>query len=117
MRVLVIDDDKAILQAIKMVLTDCGCKTFIFESAEKIEKLVKEKKPDLIFLDIMLSGLNGLNTIKLLKAKAYSKNIPLVIISARADVAAESLESGADDFLAKPFDINDLVEMVGKYRK
>jgi len=113
-RVLVADDDPAILEVITFMLDDAGydSKTTVDGHTEKI---VEEYQPDVILLDIWMSGLDGRTICKSLKKKKSTKNIPIIMISANKDTETIARESGADDFLSKPFEMNDLLSIVAKY--
>jgi CheY-like chemotaxis protein len=71
--------------------------------------------PDLLLLDIWMSGIDGRDICKELKQKENTKKIPIVLISASREIERSALEAGADDFLAKPFEIDDLLEKIEKH--
>src|SRR3982750_4402058 len=97
-QILVIDDDEAILEAFKLALTDAG---FGVETSLKdgkfIQKRMSQKNlPDLIILDVLLSGYDGRDICKKLKADAKTKYIPTIMISAHPDAKKSAIEAGAD---------------------
>ncbi len=113
-RVFVIDDDQDILEAIQYILDGSGYQTITNTGDEYILNKVQEAKPDVIILDILLSGKDGREICKILKKNKETKHIPIIMISAHAN-AADSIETcGADDFIAKPFEMD---EFLGKIEK
>lgn len=113
-KILVADDDPAILDAISMMLELEGYLVDITVNGETIYKMEKDF-PDLLLLDIWMSGQDGREICKYLKNNNQTKHIPIIMISASNDVIKSAVEAGADDFLAKPFDIDDLLDKVVKY--
>lgn len=114
-QILVCDDDPSILEIIKIILEDSGFVVKILSSGKGIEKKVLEYQPDLILLDIWMPGIDGKEITKLLKRKKETKNIPIIVVSALNETEKLAKELGADDFLAKPFDMNDLLSKANKY--
>ncbi|QQL51504.1 response regulator transcription factor [Mucilaginibacter ginkgonis] len=105
--ILVADDDEAIVDAIRGILEYSGHEVLQVYDGTSVMDAVKGR-PDLIILDIAMGGHDGLTVCKQLKRQASTKNIPVLIISAGHNVHQPSLEAGADDFLAKPFEMEDL---------
>jgi len=113
-KILVADDDPAILEVITLILEDAGYEVTNSVNGETVEK-ADGALPDLILLDIWMSGMDGREICKHLKTKQKTKNIPIIMVSANRDAEAIALEAGANDFLAKPFDMYRLLSMVEKY--
>lgn len=115
--ILAIDDDSDILDAIRFTLEGEGYKVITSEKGEYIENLYDKDNglPDLIILDVLLSGKDGRTICKKLKSQKDTKHIPVIMISAHPDAEKSSKEVGADDFLAKPFNISMLLTTVEKY--
>ncbi len=112
-RILVIDDDVSILEALNMMLQDAGYDTETStKNGEYVERSLKRQLPDLIVLDILLSGHDGRTICKKLKSQDATKKIPIILISAHPDAQKTAFEAGADDFLEKPFNIDDLLAKV-----
>jgi len=117
-RVLIVDDEPDIVESIKFSLEledDIGT----IEAYDGEEALAKARKeaPDLILLDIMLPKINGYKVARLLKFDAAYKNIPIIMLTARAqesDIKTGG-ETGANEYVTKPFDMEMLVAMVKKY--
>lgn len=116
-RILVIDDDPGILDAVSLILTDSGYQVEILLKADKAYEKVAVFKPDLILLDVLMSGNDGREICKNLKTDSETKNIPIVLTSAHPDVSSYAKNYQADGFLAKPFDIDVLLDTVKKKMK
>jgi CheY-like chemotaxis protein len=115
-KILVADDDPAILEVITLMLEDAGYEVTTSVNGETAEK-VHGVLPDLILLDIWMSGMDGRDICKHLRANKKTMHIPIVMVSANRDAQAIALDAGANDFLAKPFEMNRLLAMVEKYAK
>jgi CheY-like chemotaxis protein len=76
---------------------------------------LKKVFPDLLLLDMWMSGEDGREICRYLKKEAETKHIPIIMISAGRDIKEAAKEAGADDFLAKPFEFDDLLKLVKKY--
>lgn len=116
-KILVVDDDPDILDAIQFVLDDAGYTVTTTEKGEYAENLrdTNGGLPDLIVLDVLLSGKDGRLICKRLKSQASTRHIPIVMISAHPGAEHSVKEVGADDFLAKPFEVDVLLEKVARY--
>lgn len=115
--ILVVDDDPDILDAVRYTLEDAGYTVTVTEKAEYAENLHDKNGglPALIILDVLLSGKDGRTICKKLKNQVETKHIPIIMISAYPDAEKSIKEVGANDFLAKPFEIADLLSTVRKY--
>lgn len=113
-KILVADDDLAICEAVQFMLEEEGYRVETMLRGERLYKLDKEL-PDLLLLDIWLSGQDGREICKYLKRKASTKHMPIIMISASRDMAESVNHAGADDFLAKPFKIDDLLDKIAAF--
>lgn len=111
-KILVVDDDLAILEVIKIILEDKGYNVLTNSNGATVHTSIEEHQPDLILLDIWMSGFDGRDISKKLKSHHKTQHIPVIVISAHNDTEKMAKEAGADDFLAKPFDIEDLLTKV-----
>jgi putative two-component system response regulator len=109
-KILVVDDEESNLKLIYSVMSTCGYEIETARNGLEALGKTKEFKPDLIFLDIMMPELNGVETCRRLKDDIATKNIPVVMITGLEDRESKikSLEAGANDFLTKPFDLSEL---------
>jgi DNA-binding response OmpR family regulator len=115
-RILVVDDDLAILEALDMMLQDAGYETETStKNGDYVEQSLKRQLPDLVVLDILLSGHDGRTICKQIKSQEATKQVPVILISAHPNAAKTAFEAGADDFLEKPFDIDNLLAKVKRF--
>lgn len=110
-RILVADDDPAIGHSIKMLLEDEGYVVETTADGETV-RAIKDNLPHLILLDIWMSGMDGRDVAMHLKTQPATTGIPIIMISANRDIKKIATDYGADDFLAKPFDIDDLLKKI-----
>jgi len=111
---MIADDDPAILDSVGMLLEFEGYE--VITALNCVELLDnKQSIPDLLLLDIWMSGIDGRDTCKTLKAKDTTSALPIIMISASKDIGASALSAGANDFLEKPFQINDLLKKIKKH--
>ncbi len=112
--ILIIDDEKDIVQAIEYNLEKEGYK--VSKSFDGLNGLdaAKKKIPDLIILDLMLPGMNGIELCKMLKSDSQTSSIPIIMLTAKSDESDKivGLEIGADDYITKPFSIKELLARI-----
>lgn len=111
-KILVVDDDESILDAITLVLEEDGYKVQAIDNGEEMFRRIRTFKPDLILLDVLMSGVDGRVICKKLKQQKTTKNIPVVMISAHPSAQKGAKDSGAEDFIAKPFATDDLLTTI-----
>lgn len=116
-KILVCDDDPGIVEVIKIILEENKYNVQTIQTGKGIQKQIGHFKPDLIFLDLWMPGIDGKEITKVLKRDPRTKKIPIIIISALNDTESISSDIGADDFISKPFAIPDLLEVVEKNLK
>lgn len=111
--ILVVDDDKDILEVLQYVLEDSGYKVDTLSDGHFLFDKIKRNMPDLILLDIMLGNMDGRELCKNVKAKDETHDIPVILISASHTVSGSFHKNGGpDDFIAKPFDITVLLNRI-----
>lgn len=108
--ILVVEDEPAIQELLALNITQAGHNAMRALSAEHAQDLLRETMPDLILLDWMLPGTNGLEFARKLKSDAVTKAIPIIMLTARGDEydKVRGLEVGADDYVTKPFSPREL---------
>jgi DNA-binding response OmpR family regulator len=116
-QILVVDDDLDILDAIEWMLVDAGYEVRTSDKGDSAENLRSTSGglPDLIILDVLLSGKDGRTICKLLKSRPDTRGIPIVMVSAHPSAAGSARAVGADDFVSKPFDIDVLLAAVERH--
>lgn len=113
--ILVIDDDRSILEVVKIILEENGYEVSTISNASFIEKTLQNKLPDLILVDIWMAGYDGRDVTQQLKSQKETSHIPIIVISAHNETQKIAKDAGADGFLEKPFDIEDLLSVVQKH--
>ena len=109
-RILLVEDDRSLAMGLEYNLRSEGYETVMCPDAEKaLEAIEKGPEFDLVVLDWMLPGLNGIEMLR--KVRADSSRVPVLLLTARDDKEdiVEGLDSGADDYMTKPFDLNILL--------
>ena len=110
-RVLVVDDDQALSEMLGIVLRAEGYEALFCDDGSKAPGIFKETKPDLVLLDLMLPGIDGIEVCKRIRSES---GVPIVMLTARGDTLdiVKGLESGADDYIVKPFKPKELVARI-----
>ena len=113
-KILIVDDELSIRELIKFNLEKAGFTVLESGDGEDALRIVKVSKPELLVLDLMLPGLDGIEVCRLIKSNRESSGIPIIMLTARNDEIDKiiGLEMGADDYLTKPFSPRELVARV-----
>ena len=112
--ILVVEDDPDIKELISFNLSNQGHQVFEANNGELGIEKAREKLPDLILLDLMLPGIHGLDVCRIIKADQETKDIPIIMVTAmgQEEDIVKGLETGADDYITKPFSIKVLLARV-----
>ena len=110
--VLVIDDNEDILFMIKTMLEMRGYEVTAKDNPENIESIIEAVKPDVILMDMLLSGSDGREICRNLKQNHLFAHIPIIMISALPDADISCKDAGSDFCLGKPFEMNDLFQTI-----
>ncbi|GAA1446550.1 MtrAB system response regulator MtrA [Leifsonia poae] len=110
-RILVVDDDTALAEMIGIVLRTEGFDPVFCEDGAQAVDIFRSSKPDLVLLDLMLPGLDGIEVCARIRAESGT---PVIMLTAKSDTAdvVKGLESGADDYMVKPFNPKELVARI-----
>ena len=111
-KILIVDDEPDIVVALAAMLQDAGYLVSTPRDGEQLESVLAREQPQLILLDMLLSGRDGREIVRQLKGQAATRDVPILMLSAYPAAAREALAAGADDFLAKPFDLDELLQKV-----
>ena len=114
-KIFIFDDNLEILELCSEILEDLGCEVKTSPTTTNVEQQVLSFMPDLIFMDNWLPDISGIEATRLLKSNEQLTNIPVLYFSANSNIDALAAEAGADDFLGKPFDIDQFETLVKKY--
>jgi two-component system, OmpR family, response regulator len=112
MRILVVEDEKKIAGFIQRGLKECGFVVDVVHRGDEALEIILDNHFDVVILDIMLPGRDGLSVLRILWQRANA--VPVLILTARGEISekVEGLDLGADDYLAKPFSIDELTARV-----
>ena len=100
--VMVVDDDQDLAEMLSIVLNDAGIDVDLVSRGDEVLDAFREKAPDLILLDVMLPGIDGVEVCKLIRAQSM---VPIIMLTAKGETedVVRGLEAGADDYMVKPF--------------
>ncbi len=109
--VMVVDDDQDLAEMLSIVLTSAGMEVDLVNRGDQVMDLFNTNPPDLVLLDVMLPGVDGIEVCKLIREKSM---VPIVMLTAKDDThdVVLGLEAGADDYIFKPFKQQELVARI-----
>ena len=112
--VYVVEDDANIREIEMFVLKNSGYKAEEFECASDFLSAVNRKKPSLVLLDIMLPDVDGIAVLKKLRSGPDTKDLPVILVTAKTTEIdkVKGLDSGADDYITKPFGVMELISRI-----
>jgi two-component system phosphate regulon response regulator PhoB len=110
-RILIVDDEKDIVQVLDFALKQAGFDTVIAPDAAQALLRVRETQPDLVILDLMLPDMSGTEVCRQLKSSARTQALPVIMLTARGEEVDRvvGFELGADDYITKPFSVREVV--------
>jgi DNA-binding response OmpR family regulator len=113
-KILVVEDEPDLLDLVVYNLRKEGFRALRAETGEKALELARDERPDLVLLDLMMPGLDGIEVCRRLRANDATADIPIVMVTARAEEsdAVVGLSVGADDYVKKPFGVKELLARV-----
>ena len=116
-KILIIDDEQDIVETIQFMLETQGYECISAFDGEEGLKLAKNSNPDLIILDVMMPKINGFKVSRLLKYDNLYKNIPILMLTARSQDEDKAIgeETGADEYITKPFELDYILKKVKEY--
>lgn len=114
-RIVVVDDNTDILDVLELALGDAGYQTILVSRADRALGVIKKEKPDLIILDVLMSGKDGRILCGEIKSDPELADIPVLMTSAYPNAAASVKDYGADGYIAKPFGLDDFLLQVENY--
>jgi DNA-binding NtrC family response regulator len=113
-RIIIFDDDEDILSICSFILEEQGWEVHAFTDCNDIIKRVERVEPNVILMDNWIPDIGGMLATQMLKKHTGLKNIPVIYFSANNDIQTLANNAGADTFLAKPFDIEELEKVIGR---
>ena len=115
--ILVVEDDPQVARLISLVLQRSGYDSTVVADGQSALDRAREVKPSMIFADLTIKGMGGEALCSALKASPDTKNIPYIVVSGDRDIAEKARVCGADDYMGKPFEFDDLIRLVNKYAR
>lgn len=114
-RILIFDDDEAILDVLKTIFVENGYEVAVSQTSHNVVECTDGFQPDLILMDYLIPEIGGIEAITKLRTDEKLSNIPVILVSASTNIVTIKNRSGANDYLKKPFDLWYLEAVVGKY--
>ena len=111
-RIHVLEDDSDIRYIIKYLLKDEGYELQLSSSVSELKSKLRDSLPDLFIIDVMLPDGNGIEICDDLKNDMFTKHIPVIVMSANPRSKQMSTQACADDYISKPFDLDDVVKRI-----
>lgn len=111
-KIMVCDDDQGVLDVIEMMLDSSGYTAFTEINSTNLISEIKKNQPDLILLDLWMPVLSGDQVVRAIRADQNISHLPVIILSASRDGDDIAMEAGADAFLSKPFDMDELIDTI-----
>lgn len=115
--ILVVEDDPQVARLIALVLQRNGYESKVVADGATALAKARETRPLMIFADLSIEGISGETLCSTLKAQPETSTIPFVIVSGDRDIAEKARTCGADDYMGKPFEFDDLIRLVNKYAR
>ncbi|SDD19350.1 response regulator transcription factor [Pedobacter soli] len=111
-RIHILEDDQEIRNVIEILLSDEGFELQLSSSFAELKKNIQDAMPDLFLLDVMLPDGNGAEICEDLKTDIFTKHIPIIVMSAQNNSEQKAIDAFADDYISKPFDIDDVLKRI-----
>ncbi len=115
--ILVVEDDPQVARLISLVLQRNGYECQVVSDGGSALARARDVKPAMIFADLTIRGMGGEALCSALKSLDETRNIPYIILSGDRDIAEKARVCGADDYMGKPFEFDDLIHLVNKYAR
>ena len=111
-KIMICDDDQGILEMMEVIMEEYGFQSFTQINSTKIFEDIKRERPDLLLLDIWMPAMSGDQVFKQIKSNPDFSDLKVMMYSASAEGVAIAKKSGADDYIAKPFDLEVLIDKI-----
>lgn len=111
-KLLIVDDDKSIGEMLRTLLEFSGYQANVLNNPEGVEQKIREYDVDLVILDMRLGGISGTDVCTRLKEKETTKEVPILMMSALSDADVICKAAGADEFISKPFEMDELLAKI-----
>jgi two-component system response regulator MtrA len=115
--ILVVEDDPQVARLISLVLQRSGYESQVVADGQSALEKARANRPAMIFADLTIQGMGGEALCSALKSIPETRNIPYIVVSGDRDIAEKARVCGADDYMGKPFEFDDLIRLVNKYAR
>jgi CheY-like chemotaxis protein len=115
--ILIVEDDPQVARLMALVLQRNGYRSHVVSDGQSALREAKANPPQMIFGDLTIKGMGGDELCSLLKQQPETKEIPYIVVSGDRDVAEKARQCGADDYIGKPFEFDNLLRLVRKYAR
>lgn len=115
--ILIVEDDPQVARLIALVLQRNGHESEVVAEGQKALERAKSGNPSMIFADLTIKGMGGEALCSELKRHPDTKHIPFIVVSGDRDIAEKARICGADDYMGKPFEFDDLIRIVNRYAR
>jgi DNA-binding response OmpR family regulator len=110
-KILLVDDERAIRKVLSIKLKISGYDVVAASSGREALELIESACPDIMLLDVIMPGINGFEVLQKLRS---TSELPVVVFSAKAENGQKALSLGANDFMAKPIDVDEMIRRIEK---
>jgi DNA-binding response OmpR family regulator len=111
-KIWIVEDDEGILDITSLILREYGYDPLNISEEEKLWSTLEQSYPDLILLDIFLNKSDGVEISRKIKENPKTNNIPIILISADKDIEVKTKNAKANAFIKKPYDMNNLIQLI-----
>jgi len=111
-KILIVDDEPALVKVVSIKLRVSGYEVITALNGHEALSLIKSEKPDIVLLDVIMPGMDGFEVLQ--KLRVFSK-LPVIIVSARPEYSKQAINLGANAFVSKPFDIDELLKKIEQF--
>jgi len=115
--ILIVEDDPQVARLISLVLQRNGEKSEVVADGAAALARARELRPSIIFADLTIKGMGGQALCSALKSDTATREIPYIVLSGDRDIAEKARQCGADDYMGKPFEFDDLIQLVKRYAR
>lgn len=111
-KILIADDDQGILDAIQLMLQIADYDVDVVKEGKKVVSRIRDTKPDLLLLDLWMSGVNGVDVCNEIRRNKEMKDLPVILVSANSEIKKNAARAVFNDYIAKPFDMDELLTKI-----
>lgn len=114
-KILICDDDEGIVDVLNLILEETGHTIIPELNSLNVKSIVQNMKPDLVILDLWMPVISGDQILKMIRSTPETKDLPVIVMSASRDGAEIAAAAGANAYIAKPFDFDNVLDVVDQW--